>query len=857
MFATEVLTDTAPSDPDVCWVPDRLALVWGETPSTLRWTVMPFKAGEEQVWRPGSAMVRERFGTPVSVCPMADALPVDRRRRLDLFWGNPDGALVHGRLMDTDALPTRALVETQIVDLPRTVRGRPAALAATEERRNVFWREGDRIRHAWRDDRGRWDTEVWRHRTASEPDACSWADGRVDVCWIGPTGGVHHLYFAGGRWSALDDLGHPDGVTFDGTPVVRTWGVDVLDVWARASDGAVWHKWYDRGWRNWRLDGIHTRRSFRVGSQNGRFDAVFRTDEDRIAHGWWGGEAITGRTDAMTFWDFLTSVDGQTRVQRLTAAFATGRLDDRGSGIMVSPHLFMTASHVGGPGSSGTVRFFHLDQMSPHPDLESQRSSHAYTARALSWQDSGISQVPGQLGDTVLYRLDDDDGPDPIAPGVRHGYVDLSTASAALGQDVYTFWTNPASRFPPTLLYGRSRVDHVFDERGGGDLWRGRSFTAPLYTIGGSSGSATLSPQHGDRVVGVTQGGHPGTRVWVESAEFVEDHDSSGNGIVDAVEYDWAFTAVKQPVHVFTFNTSNERMRWVAVPGGTYADQLPDGRLGGHPRMTVNHLSERERRDRHGEEGWRAMYSTFGGGRAHRFSVVASGDRGAADLDDYAVLVWWSESTGDRVRARFAPRQRPGRFEGVVRLGDHEDYRLELGTALGSTTVVEQLCVIDERHAVGFGTHDERRMWEFSDECRPTAWGVGDRAGFSGAVLGPTTADWGLRNRHLAIPQGDNVQLTVTVEHVSGDGKECFVGLAGLDGQVHAMANWNGTPGQRQVVLQIGARARWEPPLCLIAGCRSRSVFLVRDVGVSILAPVRGVSGDRGRHVDPRDQQTR
>ena len=66
-----------------------------------------------------------------------------------------------------------------------------------------------------------------------------------------------------------------------------------------------------------------------------------------------------------TTWEFLATYHGADRSVRLLQRFAVGELRDGScSGAMVSPHLYLTAAHCGGPGWTGSVQFFRQDSWS-------------------------------------------------------------------------------------------------------------------------------------------------------------------------------------------------------------------------------------------------------------------------------------------------------------------------------------------------------------------------------------------------------------------------------------------------------------------------------------------------------------
>src|SRR3712207_6535562 len=76
---------------------------------------------------------------------------------------------------------------------------------------------------------------------------------------------------------------------------------------------------------------------------------------------------VAPRTEAQTVWDFMDAYTGDDKFVRLRNSFSVGTLNGGCSGIMISPHIFMTAAHCGGPGWTGFAQFFHIDEDSPTP----------------------------------------------------------------------------------------------------------------------------------------------------------------------------------------------------------------------------------------------------------------------------------------------------------------------------------------------------------------------------------------------------------------------------------------------------------------------------------------------------------
>ena len=78
----------------------------------------------------------------------------------------------------------------------------------------------------------------------SGPDVCSWAPGRLDVFARGTDNALWHKWYQGG-WSGWESLG--GGLTSD--PGAESWGNGRIDAFVRGTDNALWHKWYDGQWR--------------------------------------------------------------------------------------------------------------------------------------------------------------------------------------------------------------------------------------------------------------------------------------------------------------------------------------------------------------------------------------------------------------------------------------------------------------------------------------------------------------------------------------------------------------------------------------------------------------------------------
>lgn len=193
--------------------------------------------------------------------------------------------------------------------------------------------------------------------------------------------------------------------------------------------------------------------------------------------------ALAALSDPWTLWEFMRNYTGADKIDRLHNSFAVGT---RGcSGTMISPHLYLSAAHCGGPLIN--VRFYHIDEDAPGPAPQYQQQSQPYRGRPLPWQ-SFIHPTGTQEGDTQLFWLED--GSDGVPPGIKYGYIELSVPASVVGEQLYSFWFNPQDGLADTVLYSDGVVTTVGTQPiGDPPLYFAKS---DLYTQGGASGSSVL-----------------------------------------------------------------------------------------------------------------------------------------------------------------------------------------------------------------------------------------------------------------------------------------------------------------------------------------------------------------------------
>jgi hypothetical protein len=144
------------------------------------------------------------------------------------------------------------------------------------------------------------------------------------------------LYYARdlSGWSGWTNLGAPSGLTLNAVPAITTWSGGRLDVFARASDGAIWHAACSSSctalsnWSGWEsLGGYFSSGPAAVAWSAGRIDIIGAGGDTTLYHkdydwccGWSGWESLGG--------DFI----GGSYAPAISS-WAAGRLDLFGCGF--------------------------------------------------------------------------------------------------------------------------------------------------------------------------------------------------------------------------------------------------------------------------------------------------------------------------------------------------------------------------------------------------------------------------------------------------------------------------------------------------------------------------------------------
>ncbi len=220
------------------------------------------------------ALIRENIAIPMGLASPPAACS-SGPERIDVFAVGQDGDLLHtswnsGRWSAFESLGAPPL-GTAGTAQPVPLSGPVAACRCGKDRIAVAVRgaRGDLILKWW--DGTRWTEfasvglpEVQYDLypavnvaapLAGPPAACSSGPERVDIFVRGPGGDLLHKWWDGKDWSTFESLGMPTTrdaeshpIPFTGAVTACTWGVDRLDVFARALDGNIYHAWWDGSW---------------------------------------------------------------------------------------------------------------------------------------------------------------------------------------------------------------------------------------------------------------------------------------------------------------------------------------------------------------------------------------------------------------------------------------------------------------------------------------------------------------------------------------------------------------------------------------------------------------------------------
>jgi len=128
----------------------------------------------------------------------------------------------------------------------------------------------------------------------SKPSAVSWANNRIDVVARGTDSAVYHRWWDGSHWLGWESLGG----TVQGGPAICSWASGRLDIFALGTDHHLYHRWYQGGWSGWEnLGGLLSSDPCAVSWGPNRIDVFARGMNSSMWHLWWDGAHWNGWED--------------------------------------------------------------------------------------------------------------------------------------------------------------------------------------------------------------------------------------------------------------------------------------------------------------------------------------------------------------------------------------------------------------------------------------------------------------------------------------------------------------------------------------------------------------------------------
>jgi hypothetical protein len=128
---------------------------------------------------------------------------------------------------------------------------------------------------------------AWTVRETSSISAFAWAPNRLDAFARGTDGAMYHKWWDGSKWDGWESLGGQ----IMGAPSAVACGDNRFDVFARGTDGAMYHKWlYGANWGGWEsLGGIIIGSPNAVSWSANRLDIFALGTDGAMYHNWWDG----------------------------------------------------------------------------------------------------------------------------------------------------------------------------------------------------------------------------------------------------------------------------------------------------------------------------------------------------------------------------------------------------------------------------------------------------------------------------------------------------------------------------------------------------------------------------------------
>jgi Repeat of unknown function (DUF346) len=124
------------------------------------------------------------------------------------------------------------------------------------------------------------------------PNCTSWGANRIDCFARGTDRAMYHRWWDGNAWGGWEDLG---GIILD-APNCVSWSANRIDCFARGTDRAMYHRWWDgQQWGGWEdLGGIILEAPNCTSWGAERIDCFARGTDRAMYHRWWDGNAWGG-----------------------------------------------------------------------------------------------------------------------------------------------------------------------------------------------------------------------------------------------------------------------------------------------------------------------------------------------------------------------------------------------------------------------------------------------------------------------------------------------------------------------------------------------------------------------------------
>ncbi|MCV2356994.1 hypothetical protein LNV09_22860 [Paucibacter sp. B2R-40] len=120
----------------------------------------------------------------------------------------------------------------------------------------------------------------------SKPSATSWAANRIDVVARGTDSATYHRWWDGSNWQGWESLGG----SIQSAPAICSWSPGRLDIFAVGTDHRMYHKWFQGGWSAWEsLGGQFSSDPCAVSWGPNRIDLFARGMDSAMYHMWWDG----------------------------------------------------------------------------------------------------------------------------------------------------------------------------------------------------------------------------------------------------------------------------------------------------------------------------------------------------------------------------------------------------------------------------------------------------------------------------------------------------------------------------------------------------------------------------------------